>query len=401
MRIKLLLLFGAAALLLGPTTGLTQFPQRDSSRGQPGGGRDSGGTPGGGGFRGTPGGGLPSGVPPGGGGFRGGGFGGMPSGGFGGGSSSGGRDSRGGSSGGFGDPAEIFNRMTDGKDVWVRSEITDERRRGFFDMMATRLGITDGRITRQQYLDAQQQGRGGFSGSGSGRDSGRGDTDAWAESSFRRADENGDGVLNYDEMPESLRFEKDKWDTNNNNFIDRDEFKSFYRARAEQMRSERGESGRGGFDDVPPPPVEDEPKHVVYKAGNLPRELPSWFRENDKDQDAQVGLYEWKHSGRSLDDFLAMDGNGDGFVTVEEALRAGKGGSRPGENGSFAGRGFGPGGFGGDRGSFGSRGNDSGRSGGDRGSYGGRGDSYRGGDSNRSGSDRGGSDRSSRRPPGR
>ena len=36
--------------------------------------------------------------------------------------------------------------------------------------------------------------------------------DRWAESTFRRMDTNGDGLLNYDEMSESLRAERDKWD---------------------------------------------------------------------------------------------------------------------------------------------------------------------------------------------
>ena len=60
---------------------------------------------------------------------------------------------------------------------------------------------------------------------------------------------------------------------------------------------------------------------VVYRAGKLPKELPAWFAQTDKDNDGQVGLYEWKAAGKPLIEFLAMDANGDGFLTVEEVLR--------------------------------------------------------------------------------
>ena len=43
------------------------------------------------------------------------------------------------------------------------------------------------------------------------------------------------------------------------------------------------------------PKVIVEEKRVIYRAGNLPKDLlPNWFEELDKDKDAQVGFYEWK-----------------------------------------------------------------------------------------------------------
>jgi hypothetical protein len=66
------------------------------------------------------------------------------------------------------------------------------------------------------------------------------------------------------------------------------------------------------------PPEERRP--VVYRAGHLPPGLPDWFAQLDTDHDAQIGLYEWKHSGRPLEEFRAMDRNNDGFLTVEEVL---------------------------------------------------------------------------------
>jgi len=72
---------------------------------------------------------------------------------------------------------------------------------------------------------------------------------------------------------------------------------------------------------APLPGEEDGSKPVVYRAGKLPPGLPDWFTQLDTDRDGQVGLYEWKHSGRPLEEFHAMDRNGDGFLTVEEVLR--------------------------------------------------------------------------------
>jgi hypothetical protein len=73
---------------------------------------------------------------------------------------------------------------------------------------------------------------------------------------------------------------------------------------------------------VSPRLVEDSrQKPVVYSAGNLPKELPSWFEQLDANRDGQVGLYEWKASGWSLEDFQRLDCNDDGFLTIEEVLR--------------------------------------------------------------------------------
>jgi Ca2+-binding EF-hand superfamily protein len=145
-----------------------------------------------------------------------------------------------------------------------------------------------------------------------------------AESAFRKLDANGDGFLNFDEMTESLKAEKDKWDTNKDGFIDINEFKAYLQARMQQITGDGGDGS--GVADAEVEKAEEDKKPVVYRAGKLPKELPSWFAELDTDQDAQVGLYEWKKSGRSLDEFFAMDRNGDGFLTIEEVLHAGRSG---------------------------------------------------------------------------
>ncbi|HYV40050.1 MAG TPA: hypothetical protein VE988_30470 [Gemmataceae bacterium] len=59
---------------------------------------------------------------------------------------------------------------------------------------------------------------------------------------------------------------------------------------------------------------------VVYRVGKLPNNLPAWFVQLDTDKDGQVGLYEWRHSNKSVEEFQLMDRNGDGLLTAEEVL---------------------------------------------------------------------------------
>src|SRR5438128_7969698 len=266
-----------------------------------------------------------------------------------------------GGGGGFGrgglDPSQMFDRFANGKNVWVRSESPNEFSQGFFDRIAQSMNITNGQITREQfttYMQQQQQngwGGGGFRGGrgirqgpggpsgaapGNGSSPAPGATgngpangaDQWAENMFRRLDTNGDGLLNYDEMPESLRAERDKWDTNKDGFIDLNEYKAYFQAVIQQRMAENGGWNPnwqgGGIPDIgstPTPEEEEVKKPVVYHAGNLPKDIPDWFKQIDSDGDGQIGLYEWKAGGRTLDEFRKIDRNNDGFLTIDEVMR--------------------------------------------------------------------------------
>jgi Ca2+-binding EF-hand superfamily protein len=309
---------GLVAVLLVPTPGLTQS------------GRFPGGGPPGGGF---PGGGFPGG-------------------------------GRGGRSGMNRDPNERWNEYAGGKDVWRRSEITDPNMQRRFDFIAQMVGSTNGEITRDQYMNmAAQRGRGGFTPPGGGAPTpgapapsststaaapgqpgqpaapGGPGGGNWMEgliqARFRSYDQNGDGLLNNDEMPDSLKAERDKWDTNHDGFIDLNEFKAYAQARIQEMQAERGAggpgggwAGRGGPDAPAAPqiPLEDDEdkRPTVYRAGKLPKDLPAWFAQADTDGDGQVGLYEWRAKGWPIEQFQKMDRNNDGFLTVEEVLRVAK-----------------------------------------------------------------------------
>jgi hypothetical protein len=128
-------------------------------------------------------------------------------------------------------------------------------------------------------------------------------------------------VLTYDEMSRSLRQELDRWDTNKDGKIDLKEYKAYFRNRL-QSRGNWPSSGTSPAGQ-PATPEEDDlnRKPIVYRVGKLPKELPPWFTQLDLDKDGQVGLYEWKQAGRPVSEFLAMDHNRDGFLTVEEVLR--------------------------------------------------------------------------------
>lgn len=264
--------------------------------------------------------------------------------------------------GGFGrDPDQMFDRFANGKEVLRRSDLTDPRTQQMFDRMAEAAGITNGEMTREQFRSAMEKmrqewgggrgGRSGGQGNGGGPGGGNGQPNwtQWAEQRFSQLDQNGDGYLNSDEMPEDLKSELDKWDTDRNGLIDLNEFKAYFQARMQQRMAERGAGGSPGGDPIyiETPEQQERQRPVVYHAGNLPKELPAWFAALDTDKDGQIGLYEWKASGRSLEEFRRIDRNDDGFLTVEEVLyyvaqqkKNGGGrdmaaGGRPGAGGGF------------------------------------------------------------------
>ncbi|TMQ34661.1 MAG: EF-hand domain-containing protein [Planctomycetota bacterium] len=169
-------------------------------------------------------------------------------------------------------------------------------------------------------------------------------------------------------MPEALRTELDKWDTDKNGLIDLNEFKAYFQARIQQFVADRNAAGGGwgggwgGGDPGQSEPAEEERKvPIAYRVGNLPKELPAWFTQYDSNRDAQISLAEWRANGRSIEEFRKIDRNDDGFLTVDEVLRFEKlarggngtavaGTPSPGQGGGFGQGGFGGGGQGGDRG---------------------------------------------------
>ena len=173
---------------------------------------------------------------------------------------------------------------------------------------------------------------------------------------FLRLDRDGDGALNFDEMTETLRAERDKWDVNGDGHIDLGEWKRHLDAVAGPARptapaavgqvggpgggppvKEPDRRPRGPDAAAPPvgggrpptlaarPEFNDQPRRRPPAAPDpYPKNLPAWFREYDADGDGQVGLYEWKAQGDDLGEYDRYDLNHDGFVTVGELARSGQ-----------------------------------------------------------------------------
>jgi Ca2+-binding EF-hand superfamily protein len=60
---------------------------------------------------------------------------------------------------------------------------------------------------------------------------------------------------------------------------------------------------------------------VLGGAGSLPKGLPSWFEDLDKNQDGEISLREWLQGGKKQEEFREFDLNDDGLITAEEVLR--------------------------------------------------------------------------------
>jgi Ca2+-binding EF-hand superfamily protein len=189
------------------------------------------------------------------------------------------------------------------------------------------------------------------------------DTKQWAETEFKRRDENNDGKLHRDEMSSRMRDDLGRWDTSKDGLIDLPEYTAYVESRVQREEAET--KANAALTIIIEDDIDQRP--VVFRAGKLPKDLPSWFQELDIDTDGQVSLYEWRKPRKEVEEFRQYDRNDDGFIIAEEVLwqksqsasgtkttqTAATSEQRPGGFGGFGGGmggfgGFGrPGGFGG------------------------------------------------------
>ncbi len=256
--------------------------------------------------------------------------------------------------GGF-DPSKIFDRYATGPDVvdvakvpeatWERSRRMDPQAKENMLAFLEKKGVKNGQFTRalfSEYMEGRMAAFRAKKGGGpppapvvpgapgaappAAAPPGAAPSPAAeakmledAKNWFNSMDKNKDGVLDKEEVGRSrIARDWDRWDKNKDGKIQFDEYLEYFKD--QQARRAQNNWGPGGGQPEPPP-VEEEKRPTVYRIGNMPKELPTWFAELDSDKDGQVGLYEWKAKGRPVTEFLAMDLNGDGFITVEEMLR--------------------------------------------------------------------------------
>jgi Ca2+-binding EF-hand superfamily protein len=141
-----------------------------------------------------------------------------------------------------------------------------------------------------------------------------------AAKAFRKFDRDHDGRLSADEMPDGLREQLSAWDRNRDGMIDADEYLAYFQASLKAV----ADGIASGAIPIKQPKVsasvpQPTPMAPPARAAAAPR-IPDWFRRLDEDGDGQVGLYEWKKSGRTLAEFLDIDRNHDGFIEVKELL---------------------------------------------------------------------------------
>jgi len=239
-------------------------------------------------------------------------------------------------------PEMMFDRLSGGADAFDVStvavpeqslrqgETVDQRREAWLTFLETK-GVTDGKMTRElfrEFATAQAARPGG------GAKAGKANPDApprakggGADAFFERFS---GGAESFDietvAIPkqmlrpgETVEKKRDTWRA----FLEKNGVRNGVMTRAlfREFFTQRSGSRPATMILPAAPPREEERRPVVYRAGKLPKGLPSWFEKLDLDGDGQVALYEWKKAGRPVKEFLAMDQNGDGFLTVEEVLR--------------------------------------------------------------------------------
>jgi Ca2+-binding EF-hand superfamily protein len=230
----------------------------------------------------------------------------------------------------------IFKQIAGDKDAIEIAEMPPLRGKEEMELFAFENGITNGQLNQEQFLRYLEQ-----------LDELRKKTakdprklaqevqarEERAANLFRRLDLNSDNVLNADEIAKSkasfgtFHDEWKKWDRNGDGLIDMTEFKAFY-LDFHKRRDDAREKAAAKDKDKKEPPArsilieeDDIDPPVVYHYGKKrPPGLPKWFVELDKNRDGQVSLYEWRMGGRDVAEFVKMDRNDDGILTVEEVL---------------------------------------------------------------------------------
>jgi hypothetical protein len=136
----------------------------------------------------------------------------------------------------------------------------------------------------------------------------------YARGLLSKYDTNGNRVLDEDEWKQ-ISGDPEKADTNRDKRITYDELVA--RVANKRRVKEVGSTGNS-YGDL-------RSYRLATATEKLPEEgLPSWFNDRDRDHDGQVSMHEWSRSWNSstVRDFTSKDADGDGIITVAEALES-------------------------------------------------------------------------------
>lgn len=196
--------------------------------------------------------------------------------------------------------------------------------------MAERLAQRRGDSAR---LKPAEQAAGATAGGGDTADK----TRQYVGSLFYQYDKNKNGVLDKEEASQ-MSSNLQRADLNNDGTITRDELLSHLsnfsggesddRDDGDRRGYSRGGGRSGGGSFYRPRRDGDEPAgaggsyRFLSPAERLPKGTPSWFLRADADGDGQVSMHEYSAtwSDAKAAEFAALDRNGDGRITPDEAL---------------------------------------------------------------------------------
>ncbi|MFO0799574.1 MAG: EF-hand domain-containing protein [Gemmataceae bacterium] len=128
-----------------------------------------------------------------------------------------------------------------------------------------------------------------------------------ADRLFRVLDRDGSGELEPPEWTDRLRADARRADADGNRRVTAEEYREYFDFRVAEVLEGQAKAAD----------AQAKAATTAARKGGL----PAWFDQYDKDMDGQVGLYEWRLSGRPLADFRAMDLDGDGLLPPEEYHR--------------------------------------------------------------------------------
>lgn len=139
----------------------------------------------------------------------------------------------------------------------------------------------------------------------------------YAESLMRQYDENRNGKLEKNEWEKMRGSDWAKADKDGNGELTLEEI-------GQHLAAESG-GDSSGKSSAEPTRVSTSGKRFIQRSpwDRLPSDLPSWFKERDKDRDGQVTMAEFtdRWTPDKLKEFQKYDQNGDGIITPEECLR--------------------------------------------------------------------------------